>query len=85
MAIMIVGLGIASGIARSLTGFFEHKLENPKEAFKTRKLVESIIRITILTVALHYTTTGTGVDVEPIATAAAAFLADKLFHAIKAE
>lgn len=82
--ISVLGLGLTAGIARSLTGWAEHKLQNSKTDFQTRKLVETILRISIIHIAIYLGATGVGIDAEPMATAAAAFLSDKLFHAIKA-
>lgn len=85
MAFEIVLGSIGTGLVRSIAGWAEHSARDEKiTAFELKQLAETLIRVGIIHAAVALGAQGLGLDVSIIATGAAAFLADKLFHALKA-
>lgn len=85
MSISIALASLGAGLARSTAGWLEQSSRDGKiTRFEVKKLVETTIRVGILHAAIALGAQGAGLDVNVLATATSAFLADKLFHALKA-
>ena len=82
--IMSVLSAVGFPLLRSITGWAGNALADSKvTVLEWRLLVETLIRVGMIELAIFYGVTIAGLDISMWAAGAAAFLADKLFSAMK--
>lgn len=79
-----LGIFVGIPIIRSVGGWLQHAFEDKKvDSFEWKLLVSTVVRVGTMGLAMYLGLNGMGFDVNALAAAASAFVADHLFRALK--
>ena len=75
---------VATPIFRSVTGWLENSLEDKQiDTYEWSKLLSTVLRVGVIEVGLYYGLNAFGINVPVLGAAAAAFVTDLFFGALK--